>query len=182
MASHGIASAIAGGWTLAGVLSRLGGAPFTVTDNAAAPSLNAPGNQQTPNIIAPIQITKGQPAYSPGLCPRGTNSCSYFNIASFQSVTTPATFGDAGRDIIRGPGYFNLDANLFRNFKITEHLTFQFEADAFGVTNTPHFANPDSNITDSNFGKVTGEAQGANASLGGSGGERLWYLGGKLIF
>jgi hypothetical protein len=182
MANHGIASALAGGWTLSGVLSRLGGAPLTVTDNAGASSLNAPGNQQTPDIVAPIQLTGGKPAYSPGLCPRGTNGCSYFNIASFQSVTAPATFGDAGRNIIRGPGYFNLDANLFRNFKITEFLTLQFEADAFGVTNTPHFANPDSNITDANFGKVTGEAQGANASLGGSGGERLWYLGGKLIF
>jgi len=63
-----------------------------------------------------------------------------------------------------------------------EELTFRFEADAFGLTNTPHFANPDANITDSNFGKVTGEAQGANASLGGSGGERLWYLGGKFVF
>ena len=182
MANHGIAGAIAGGWTLSGVLSRLGGAPFTVTDNAGAASLNAPGNTQTPNIVAPIQLTGGKPAYAPGLCARGTNGCSYFNIASFQSVTTPATFGNAGRDIIRGPGYFDLDANLFRNFKITEFLTFQFEADAFGVTNTPHFANPDANITDSNFGKVTGEAQGANASLGGSGGERLWYLGGKFIF
>lgn len=182
MATHGIASWLAGGWTLSGVLSRLGGAPFTVTDNAGASSLNAPGNQQTPNIISPIQLTGGKPAYSPGLCTLGTTSCSYFNVTSFQSVTTPATFGDAGRNIIRGPGYFDLDANLYRNFKITQFLTFKFEADAFGVTNTPHFANPDSNITDANFGKVTGEAQGNNASLGGSGGERLWYLGAKLIF
>lgn len=182
MANHGVAGAIVGGWTLSGVLSRLGGAPFTVTDNAGATSLNAPGNQQTPNIIAPVKLTGGKPAYAPGLCPKGTNSCSYFDITSFQSVTTPATFGNAGRNIIRGPGYFDLDANLFKNFKLAEFLTFQLEADAFGVTNTPHFANPDANITDSNFGKVTGEAQGANASLGGSGGERLWYLGGKFIF
>ncbi|HTX41985.1 MAG TPA: TonB-dependent receptor [Acidobacteriaceae bacterium] len=186
MANHGVASALAGGWTFSGVLSRLGGAPFTVTDNSAAAvsNLNAPGNQQTPNLVAPIHVTKGRPAYSPSLCPKGTDSCSYFDITSFQEVPAdePATFGNAGRDIIRGPGYFDVDANLFRNFKITEFLTFQFEADAFGVTNTPHFANPDANITDGNFGKVTGESQGANSSLGGSGGERLWYFGGKFIF
>ncbi len=182
MATHGAAGWLAGGWTLSGVLSRLGGAPFTVTDNSGATSLNAPGNQQTPNIVSPIQLTGGKPDYAPGLCPKGTNSCSYFNITSFQQVTTPATFGNAGRNIIRGPGFVDLDANLYRNFPITEHLTFRFEADAFGVTNTPHFSNPDANITDSNFGKVTGEAQGANSSLGGSGGERLWYLGGKFIF
>jgi hypothetical protein len=186
MATHGIASALAGGWTLTGVVSRLSGAPFTVTDNAGAGNLNGPGNQQTPNIVSSIKVTKGTPYQSPGACSNSSTgpnlSCLYFDPRSFATVTTPATFGNAGRNIIRGPGYFDLDANLFRNFKITERLTFQFEADAFGVTNTPHFGNPDSNLTDSNFGKVTGEAQGANASLGGSGGEHLWYFGGKFIF
>lgn len=186
MANHGIAAALAGGWTLTGVLSRLSGAPFTVTDNNGAGNLNAPGNQQTPNIIAPIHVTKGTPYESPSGCSNSTSSpnlsCLYFDPRSFATVTTPATFGNAGRNIIRGPGYFDLDANLYRNFKITEFLTFQFEADAFGVTNTPHFGNPDSNLTDSTFGKITSEAQGANASLGGSGGERLWYFGGKFIF
>ena len=186
MANHGIVAALAGGWTLTGVLSRLSGAPFTVTDNNGAGNLNAPGNQQTPNIISPIHVTKGRPDQSPGNCSNSAASinlgCLYFDPRSFATVTTAATFGDAGRNIIRGPGYFDLDANLFRDFKITEFLTFQFEADAFGVTNTPHFGNPDSNLTDANFGKVTGEAQGANASLGGSGGERLWYFGGKFVF
>jgi|HubBroStandDraft_1064217.scaffolds.fasta_scaffold06746_3 hypothetical protein len=182
-AGKGIGSALLGGWTLSGVLSRLGGAPFTVTDNSGASALNAPGNQQTPNLVTPVQFTKGKPLANPNLCAKGTNSCSYFNIASFQSVTTPATFGTAGRDIVRGPGYFDLDANLFRNFKITEFLTFQFEADAFGVTNTPHFGNPDANITDANFGKVTSEVNGGtNSSLGDSEGERLWYFGGKFVF
>ncbi len=181
-ATHGIGSALAGGWTLTGVLSRLSGMPFTVTDNSGAANLNSPGNQQTPNIVAPIQLTGGKPYENPSACAKGTNSCSYFNVASFAQVTALATFGNAGRNIIRGPGYFDLDANLFRNFKITEFLTFQFEADAFGVTNTPHFANPDANITDANFGKVTSEIFGANSSLGGSGGERLWFFGGKFIF
>ncbi len=184
-ATHSIASVLAGGWTLSGVLSRLAGAPFTVTDNNSGGALNAPGNQQTPNIVAPIQLTKGRPDQTPGNCTTGTASCSYFSTSSFAAVPTAQEpmFGNAGRDIIRGPGYFDLDANLFRNFKIREFLTFQFEADAFGVTNTPHFANPDSNLTDANFGKVTSEVNGGtNSSLGGSEGERLWYFGGKFIF
>jgi Carboxypeptidase regulatory-like domain len=184
-AQHGIVAALAGGWTLSGVLSRLAGAPFTVTDNASAGALNAPGNQQTPNIVAPIQLTGGKPLQNPNVCAKGTNSCSYFNIASFAAVPTASepAFGNAGRNIIRGPGYFDMDANLFRNFKITEFLTFQFEADAFGVTNTPHFGNPDANLTDANFGKVTAEVNGGtNSSLGDSEGEHLYYFGGKFIF
>jgi hypothetical protein len=181
-AQNGILSALAGGWSLSGVLSRLSGAPFTVTDNAGASNLNAPGNQQTPNLVGPLQTTRSKPFENPSNCATGNLACSYFNTASFQSVTTAATFGNAGRNILRGPGYFDVDANLKRDFKIREYLTFQFEAQAVGVTNTPHFANPDSNITDANFGKVTSETAAANASLGGSGGERQWWFGGKFIF
>ncbi len=185
-ATHGIASALAGGWTLSGVLSRLAGTPFTVTDTANNGALNASGNTQVPNLIAPVQTTKARPLEPTTLCSRGEISCSYFNgTGAFAQVAAAQEplIGNAGRDIIRGPGYFDLDANLFRNFKITEFLTFQFEADAFGVTNTPHFANPDSNYTDSTFGIVTSEVNGGtNSSLGGSEGERLWFFGGKFIF
>jgi hypothetical protein len=182
-AQHGVASALAGGWTLSGVLSALSGTPFTITDSGAGTTnVNAPGNQQTVNIVAPIKITKGQPDENPSQCALGNDSCSYFDISSFARVTTPATFGNAGRDIIRGPGYFNIDASLYRDFKIWERLTFELEADAFSVTNTPHFANPTSDINSGNFGKVTGTLAVANASLGGSGGERQWWFGGKFIF
>ena len=186
-AQHGIASALAGGWTFAGVLSRLAGAPFTVTDtgSTSASAFNAPGNTQVPNIVGSIQLIKAKPKQSPGNCATGELDCRYFNPAAFASVLAASqpALGNAGRNIIRGPGYFDLDANLFRNLKITEFLTFQFEADAFGVTNTPHFANPDSNFTDTNFGIVTGEVNGGtNSSLGDSQGEHLYYFGGKFIF
>jgi hypothetical protein len=55
---------------------------------------------------------------------------------------------------MRGPGVVNLDLSLFRAFKLTEQFQLQFRAEAFNVTNTPHFAIPESNINDSNFGKV----------------------------
>lgn len=95
--------------------------------------------------------------------------------------------GDAGRNILRGPGYFNLDASVMRDFKISERLTFQFEVDAFGLTNTPHFNNPTNNssnadISRANFGVVTSTLVTTNASLGGSGGQRQWWFGGKVIF
>jgi hypothetical protein len=186
-ATHGLASALAGGWTLSGVLSRLSGAPFTVTDTADNGALNAPGNTQVPNVTGSFQITKGRPTQTPGACTGAGSpaSCVYLTKAGFTQVASASepSLGNAGRNIIRGPGYFDLDANLFRNFKITEFLTFQFEADAFGVTNTPHFGNPDSNITDANFGLVTAEVNGGtNSSLGDSQGEHLYYFGGKFIF
>ncbi|HKF50524.1 MAG TPA: TonB-dependent receptor [Terracidiphilus sp.] len=179
----GVASYIAGGWTLGGVLSALSGTPFTITDSGAgASNLNAPGNTQTVNIVGPIHLPKGLPNQNPSKCTRGDTTCSYFDPAAFARVTTPAVLGIAGRNIVRGPGYFGLDASLFRDFHITERYVFQFEADCFGVTNTPHFGNPTSDYNNSNFGKITGTLAVTNASLGGSGGERQWWFGGKFIF
>ena len=177
-ATSGILGAIAGGWQLNWVLSAMSGTPLTVTDSGAgATALNAPGNTQTVNLVAPVQILNNRPQSS---C--SSLSCAYFNPASFASVTAPGVLGDFGRNSIRGPGYFNLDASLMRNFKLTELFTFQLEADAFGVTNTPHFNNPNSNISASNFGAITSTLVTTNASLGGSGGQRQWWFGGKLIF
>jgi Carboxypeptidase regulatory-like domain len=185
-AQSGIAGALAGGWQLNWILSALSGTPFTITDTGTgATFLNAPGNTQTANIVGPLRILRGKPAIS---CPVGDTSCLYFDPTSFQQVTatTPGLidgfFGNAGRDILRGPGYFDLDMSLMRNFKITERFTFQFEADAFGVTNTPHFNTPNANISAANFGAVTSTLVTTNASLGGSGGQRQWWFAGRLLF
>ena len=55
---------------------------------------------------------------------------------------------------MRGPGVVNLDLSLFRTFKLTPQVDLQFRAEAFNVTNTPHFANPNGNVNSSNFGKI----------------------------
>lgn len=181
-ATRGVPAEIAGGWTFGGVVSILSGMPFTITDSGAGTSnLNAPGNTQTVNIVGPIMLSKGKPDQNPSNCAVGNISCSWFNTAAFARVTT-ATLGNAGRNIVRGPGYFDMDGTLFRNFKLTERFTFQFEADAFGITNTPHFNTPTSDFNNSNFGKITSTLAVTNASLGGSGGERQWWFGGKILF
>ena len=46
------------------------------------------------------------------------------------------------------------DMSLFRTFKIVERVNLQFRAEAFNLSNTPHFGNPNSNRNSSNFGKI----------------------------
>jgi hypothetical protein len=60
---------------------------------------------------------------------------------------TAVRFGNSGRNILRGPGKVNLDASLFRDFKLTERFKLQFRAEAFGVTNSPQFASPGANAS-----------------------------------
>jgi hypothetical protein len=184
MATHGIANYLAGGWTLSGVVSRLAGTPFTLTDSGAGSNaLNDNGtNSQTVNLNGSFKITNGLPPWSTGACPAGATTCRYFDPSTVSRVTN-AAFGTQGRNWVVGPGYFDMDANLQRDFRIREYLTFQFEAQAIGLTNTPHFGNPTGDINSANFGIISSELQGSNAAgLGGSQGERLWFFGGKFIF
>ena len=65
----------------------------------------------------------------------------------FEEVTEPR-FGNAGYNSLRGPHLYNLDLGLFRNFCISERFQLQFRAEAFNLTNTPHFGLPGNNVSD----------------------------------
>lgn len=133
-ATNGPASWLAGGWQLNGIMSRLSGTPFTVT--SAATSLNAPGNTQTADLVtSSVKILGG--------IGRGA---SWFDPAAFAPVTA-VRYGTLGRNTMRGPGVFNFDASLFRNFKITERFMLQFRTEVFNLTNTPAFNNPGANAS-----------------------------------
>jgi hypothetical protein len=97
-------------------------------------------------------------------------ACHYFDPTVF-SDPVGQVFGNTGRDFLRGPGFFNLDMSLFRNFKLTERFTLQARGEAFGFTNTPHFGNPGTSVDGSNFGIISS-----------SSGERTVWVAAKLIF
>lgn len=132
--TSGPASHLAGGWQFNAVMSRMSGTPFTVT--SVATSLNAPGNTQTADQVkSDVKIL--------GRIGRGE---SYFDPTAFAPVTA-VRYGTVGRNTLRGPGVFNLDASLFRNFKLTERFNLQFRTEVFNLTNTPAFNNPGANAS-----------------------------------
>src|SRR5260370_10405507 len=66
-------------------------------------------------------------------------------------------FGNAGRNILKGPSAFNFDYSLFKNFKVRESKSVQFRAEMFNIFNTPQFSNPGANLSAPNgFGKSLG--------------------------
>jgi hypothetical protein len=139
-ASNGFVNHLAGGWQINGIMSKVSGTPFTVASSSTA--LNSPGNAQTANQILPTVDIYG------GLTP-------YFNTKAFATTTGAGVFGNTGRNILRGPGYFNLDASVFRTFRINDRFKLQFRAEAFGSTNTPHFGNPAATVSSGGFGNIT---------------------------
>jgi hypothetical protein len=186
-AKQGIAGALAGGWQVNWVLTRVSGTPLTLTGGGS--SLNAPGNTETLDQVGPINIVGGiGPRQTTGAktvtCPATEVSCHYFDPSAFTGVPTgQARFGTTGRNILRGPGLFNLDTSLFRDFNITERLKLQFRAEAFSVTNTPHYANPGTSWTSgsTSFGVITSTLNLAG-QMPGSGGERWLWFALKLMF
>jgi hypothetical protein len=165
----GFGSKVLGGWELNTALSKLSGLPFTVTD--AGTVLNAPGNTQVADVVkSGVTIRKTARSSTNNLAGQPT----YFDTTAFASVTGAARFGTSSRNMVRGPGYFNLDASIVREFGIWENLKLQFRAESFNVTNTPAFANPNSNISGANFGYVT--------ALAANSGGRSINLAGRITF
>ena len=119
-----------GGWQANGIVAIYSGAPFTVTADGTA--LNAPGNTQTADLVGPVQ--------------KIGSLQEYYNISAFAPVNTPR-FGTIGRNTLRGPGVINNDLSLFRDFPIRENIKLTFKAEAFNLTNTPHFGAPDAMLT-----------------------------------
>jgi hypothetical protein len=181
-AQSGILGAIAGGWQVNWLMQRMSGSMITLITGGA--QLNAPGNQQTADQIGPLRIIGGVgPVPGQPNCAPADLSCHYFDPSSFRAVPpSEIRFGTTGRNIIRGPGFFNLDGSIFRNFNITETVTFQFRMEMFGVTNTPHLNNPGTDVTNpATFGVITSTLNLAGRGTG-TGGERQVWFGAKLIF
>ncbi|MBV9401897.1 MAG: carboxypeptidase regulatory-like domain-containing protein [Bryobacterales bacterium] len=184
-AKSGVANAILGGWQTNWVLSYLSGSPFSIIGGGA--QVNSPGNVQTADQVGPLNILGGiGPAPVTGanpVCQPADLSCHYFDPSAFAPVPgDQIRFGNTGRNIVRGPGLFNLDASVFRNFKMTERVNLQIRAEMFGVTNTPHYNNPGTDPTNpAQFGVITQTLNTAGRGTG-TGGERQTWFSARVSF
>jgi len=140
---NGVASKVFGGWNVNGVMAAYTGTPFTV--GASGSSLNSVGNQQTA-----MQV-KSSVNYLNGIGPGMT----WFDPTAFAPVTTAATWGSSGRNIMRRPGVWNTDLMIDRKFQITERIDTDFRAEFYNLPNTSHFNGPDSRVNDSTFGQIS---------------------------
>jgi hypothetical protein len=133
-----------GGWEIAGIATARTGLPvnITVTRKAATlPDQNA--SSQRPNLVPGVPIYATNQTIS-----------HWFNPAAFQAPAN-GTWGNLGRYIANGPGYYEIDSSLQKRFAVTERIALNFRAAAFNLFNHPIFANPSGNSSSSGFGRIT---------------------------
>ncbi|HYL84648.1 MAG TPA: TonB-dependent receptor [Candidatus Angelobacter sp.] len=134
--ASGLTNQLIGGWQVAGIITASTGNWFTPTDISSNLSTSDCGGTVF-NCIRPDRI--GNPNAKP--CVSGT----VFNTCAFTSASTLGSFGNAGRNIIQGPGFQNWDVSLFKTFPIREERRIEFRAEFFNAWNhaNPEFTNPD---------------------------------------
>jgi hypothetical protein len=117
------------------------GNPFNITGGHAC---NCPRNLQTADQVKP-EVTYNRDAKSPGE--------KYFDTTAFAPAQANS-FGSLGRNVITGPGRIGMDMSIARIFPVGERFRFEFRADAFNITNTPWFSNPQGSATSATFGEI----------------------------
>ena len=157
--SSGVAAAVLGGWRVSSFLTVMSGLPLYFSASSA--SLLAPGNTQTPDLVAPVHILHGVGLGNP-----------WFTTSSF-AAPAANTFGNVGRNFLSGPNFFNLDASIAKFIRFTERLNLELRLEAFGATNTPQFFFGSGNGTvagvtlgSSSFGQITSATGGRQLELG----------------
>jgi hypothetical protein len=117
-------------WQLSGIVTLQDGMPMNIFYYAFDPANTGLPNR--PNIVPGVPLT----------LPRGQrNTQEFFNTAAF-TAPAPYTFGDAGRNIVNGPGNNVFDMALHRRFAIRDRGSVEFRAESFNVFNHPNWGVP----------------------------------------
>ena len=168
----------ASGWTMASQFSARSGAFLTPVTGATPDPVtgfggNAPGTQRPNQLVSNIYtVAQGSPCAS-GICQQ------WFSPASYGSVPL-GTYGSAGIGSILGPGFWQWDMSLTRQFRIVEARNVQIRFEAFNVTNSFRPGNPGTNLgASSSFGVITTDATAPSAFTAPA---RVFQIAGKFVF
>ena len=143
--SSAVVDHIIGGWMFSGTVIKQSGRPFTVYS----------GLNTLSNVVQSTADCSG--------CERGIGKLVlesgrnfWFDSAARAKFSAPApgSIGNTGRNFFIAPVYFQWDASLAKNFRITERVRFDLRVDARNVLNKPSFDNPTAVINSTIFGRI----------------------------
>jgi hypothetical protein len=142
---HGLSAKLINGWELTAITNWRSGFPYTVFSNVDN-SLSGVGSDRADYIGGPASLDPNRS--------HGALVQEYFNVAAFVPNAI-GTFGSSGKNILRGPRYFDTDMGLLKNFAIVERMALQFRAEFFNVFNNVNFSQPQNYLGSSSTGQIT---------------------------
>jgi hypothetical protein len=170
-------NALASGWTFGMKLYLYSGSPFSPTDSKIPAQINS-AQSFVSSPLADVVVANavntncGRVAVNAPCLPK----TDFATWASNSGVSAPiqTDWGNVSPDSFRGPGYFDIDTNLVRNFAIKERMTFALGIQAYNTFNHANFANPSGTLSSGSFAQITstvgpptsmyGSFQGASVS------------------
>ncbi|MFZ0311569.1 MAG: hypothetical protein WAL85_02570, partial [Candidatus Korobacteraceae bacterium] len=162
-----------GGWTLSQNFFARTGLPLTVLDGTTGIGNN------NGNLIPAQVVGAGQAGCSSPLA-----NC--FNQTAFASASGLTTFPNQMRNQYRGPGFFDSDFSINKNFKLTERFALGVGANMYNVFNHPNFAEPGDSFGSGTFGVISEQTAPPTGPFGsfanGLPANRVIQLQGKLVF
>jgi hypothetical protein len=131
----GVLDAVLGGWHVGGIITLRSGFPFSPQIDFDPSNTGSPGLQRS-NQIGSGHLSNPTPYL-------------WFNVNDFPVPTCPqGCFGNAGKNILEGPGEKTADLSARKIFNLTEAVNLEFRAELFNAFNHPVFSQPDAFITD----------------------------------
>jgi hypothetical protein len=170
-----IADKIVNGWELTAISEWNTGTPFTIFsgyDN----SFSSMGADRADLAVPSL----GQAILGSG---RSHNAeiNEWFNINAFQPNAI-GTFGDTGKNVLRGPRYFDADLAMIKTTSLEGKASLELRAEAYNAFNNVNLGNPDNILTDTGFGQITGLAGSSSSNTYGTAQPRILQFGAKISF
>lgn len=134
------------GWVLNGIANWHSGFPFSVLSGLDN-SFSGVGRDRADYAGGNVSLGNGRS--------HNAMTTQFFNTAPF-STNAIGTFGNSGKNLVRGPRYFKTDASLLKNFRLTEGYSLQFRSEFFNLFNNVNFNAPGRIVSSpDSFGIIT---------------------------
>lgn len=155
--TKGLVNALAGGWEFAGILSFRSGFPITIRSpqDFSNSGSSDPFPDRVCNGAGPQTVSEWF-----------NTSCFTTNQLALALANGTPRFGNAGRNILVGPGLNEWDASFIKRNQISERFSLQFRAEFFNLFNRPNFDNPGNRVGSGSFGKISGAGSPRDIQFG----------------
>jgi hypothetical protein len=157
--SQPILKYVVAGWQVGGVTTLQSGTPVNVTLSGDPANIGI-SNQQRPDMAGSVPSLNCQPISNS----RELSGC--FDASAF-ALPAAFTFGNAPRNLLRGPKFVSTDLSLMKNFRIGAGAQFQFRAEIFNAFNNVNYGNPNGVFNSPSFGRISSAGSMRQVQLGG---------------